>query len=599
MKSLTTKIGFLVVATTVVVAGAIGGTGLVGMGTQRTESLETLTQALQADYDRLVQWQVETAMGVIEGAYRQYEQGVMSEAAARALAADMIRELRYGEEGYFWIDTFTGDNVVLLGGASEGTNRLDLQDVNGKYIIQDIIAAARRPGGGFTDYWFPRAGGEQAFLKRGYSLAFDPWEWVLGTGNYIDDIEAAVNEFDTALQVTYQRMQLVSLVVLLVGVAASVLIAASVGRRMLRPLRTISNVADEIAAGNLAVEVPSLNRRDEVGTLLRSFATMTGSLSAKGRQLTAYADGDLTSTVELSSERDELGISINKLQDNLSSILAETSAVATEVSGGSAHIAEASEQLAGGATEQAASLEEISSSLTLISEQAQRNAELSREANKGASETVAQSNSGVQQIEELSDLMDRITAGSEETKKVIKAIDDIAFQINLLALNANVEAARAGKYGKGFAVVAEEVRNLASRSGAAVEETTKIVEKSISEIAAGATATSVTADQFRAIATQTEKTAAMLGEIAQASAGQSQAILQMNTGLTQIEEITQANSATAEESSAAAHELAEMTVRLTSLLNGFQLNGAVRADPDSRSLTAGLRTRGIPELATP
>lgn len=571
MQSITTKIGILVVGTTILVAGAIGGTGLVSMTQQKDASVATLRTALETDYDRAIRWQVESALGVIEGVYERVRSGSLDEDAGRTLAADLIRDLRYGEEGYFWIDTFDGTNVVLLGNASEGTNRIDLQDVNGTYLIRKIIAAAQEPGGGYTDYWFPRAGGTQAYQKRGYSLAFEPWEWVIGTGNYVDDISAAVDGFESILNQSFRRIQVIVLAVLATGMLFAVVVATMIGRRMLKPLGTITRVADEIAAGNLSIEVPRLNRRDEIGTLLASFGTMTASLSTKGARLREYAEGDLRSVINLTSERDELGMSINRLQRSLHGVLTETNAVSREVSGGSSHIADASEQLAAGASQQAASVQQITSALTQVSSRADRNAELAAEARARVEATVTQSTSGLEEVERLAELMDRITTSSQETKKVVKAIDDIAFQINLLALNANVEAARAGKYGKGFAVVAEEVRNLAVRSGEAVNETTRIVESSVAEIAAGATATRTTATQFREIAEQTRQSAAMLAEMAEMSADQSRAIREMNAGLAQIEQITQANSATSEESSAAARELAEMTVRLTAIMDGFVL----------------------------
>ena len=391
---------------------------------------------------------------------------------------------------------------------------------------------------------------------------------------------------DAAIEAGRRLGILIAAVIGLVIVVLIVLIAVMINRT-LKPLATVGSVADEIAAGNLSVEVPALASGDEIGKLLESFSTMTRSLAQKGSRLGSYANGDLTEAVELTSSRDQLGLSINKLHESLTTILSEASTVATEVSGGSDHIASASEQLAAGANEQAASVEQISSSLHLIAEQAQRNAKLSREANQSATETVSQSTSGLEQITHLNDLMSQITASSEETKKVVKVIDDIAFQINLLALNANVEAARAGKYGKGFAVVAEEVRNLAARSGQAVGETTKIVETSIANIQDGAGATRTTAEQFQSIADQTQKTAGMLSEIAEASAGQSDAIQEINTGLSQIEQVTQSNSATAEESSSAARELAAMTVRLTELMRGFHL-----ADGDAAPLSLPEETRG-------
>ena len=174
---------------------------------------------------------------------------------------------------------------------------------------------------------------------------------------------------------------------------------------------------------------------------------------------------------------------------------------------------------------------------------------------------------------------------SEETQKVVKAIDDIAFQTNLLALNANVEAARAGMYGKGFAVFAEEVRNLANRSAEAVEETSRIVEKSKSKISAGASATEQTVQQFRLIAEQTDKIAELLAQVSESSTNQSGAIQEINAGLAQIDDVTQSNSATAEESSSAADELEQMTVRLSKLMSGF----TVRDTYESKHSTSALQ----------
>ena len=352
------------------------------------------------------------------------------------------------------------------------------------------------------------------------------------------------------------------MIAIIVGIVAVI-------SRMLKPLGTAGQIADEITAGNLSVAVPELDRRDEIGSLMNSFSSMTASLRKKGETLSTYAQGDLTKPVELTSDRDELGLSIDTLYRNLSEILSEAGNVAKEVSSGSAHIASASQQLATGANQQAASVEQISSSLNLIANQSKENTAVAREATTSATETVKQSEDGVVQIETLTSLMQEITVSSEETQKVVKTIDDIAFQINLLALNANVEAARAGKYGKGFAVVAEEVRNLATRSAQAVEETTKIMEKSISKIGEGATATARTVEQFQLISGRTRQIADLLSKVSEASANQSDAIQEINAGLTQIDEVTQSNSATAEESSSAADELERMTVRLSNIMSGF------------------------------
>ena len=160
---------------------------------------------------------------------------------------------------------------------------------------------------------------------------------------------------------------------------------------------------------------------------------------------------------------------------------------------------------------------------------------------------------------------------SDEIKKVVKVIDDIAFQINLLALNANVEAARAGKYGKGFAVVAEEVRNLAVRSASAVKETTNMVEDSIANIKKGNDIVAVTAKQLADITSGATKVANFLEEIATASKEQALAIDQITGGLDQIDQVTQANTASAEESASASEELASQAQQLKAMISRFKL----------------------------
>ncbi|MFP4549715.1 MAG: methyl-accepting chemotaxis protein [Spirochaetales bacterium] len=404
---------------------------------------------------------------------------------------------------------------------------------------------------------------------------------------------AEIDESTEAAVASGRRLGVLIAAAIFVVIVVIITIIVVLTTRMLKPLDTVAQVADEIAAGKLSVKVPDERRSDEIGKLLGSFSNMTGSLVAKGERLRAYAEGDLTRATEMASDSDELGQSINKLWTSLREILSEAGEVSEEVSSGSSHISDASQQLASGANEQAASVEEISSSLDVVAGQARQNAETSEQAHKVAQETVGNSKQGVEKVEHLTKLMEDITAGSAETQKVVKAIDDIAFQINLLALNANVEAARAGKYGKGFAVVAEEVRNLATRSADAVKETTEIVQRSIESIGQGAHATEETVAQFRRIAEQTDRITTMLSEVAAASANQSGAIQEITAGLSQIDQVTQTNSATAEESASAAEELAQLARRLESIMGRFHLGAAAT----SRLPISDSRSRGEEELS--
>ncbi len=289
--------------------------------------------------------------------------------------------------------------------------------------------------------------------------------------------------------------------------------------------------------------------------------------------LKRMAEGDLTATMtgEYKGDFDVLKTALNDTLAAINDLLGQVTMAVEQVTAGSQQVSQASQALSQGATEQASSLEEITSSVTEIAGQTRQNTENAVQVNGLAKTARDDAEQGNVQMKDLVSAMTDINTSAEEIRKIVKAIDDISFQINLLALNANVEAARAGKYGKGFAVVAEEVRNLAVRSAGSVQETNKMVNEAINNIARGNGLVDVTAKQLQSIVQGAAQVASLAEEVATAGKEQSQGLEQISTGLNQIDQVTQTNTASAEESASAAEELSSQSQQLKAMLAKFKL----------------------------
>jgi len=267
---------------------------------------------------------------------------------------------------------------------------------------------------------------------------------------------------------------------------------------------------------------------------------------------------------------------------------------AEQVNEAAAQVSTASQQLAEGASEQASSLEETSSALEEMASMARQNAENSKQANEfmvQAQGIIAEADTA---MKEASNAMNQISEASDKISKIIKVIEEIAFQTNLLALNAAVEAARAGEHGKGFAVVADEVRNLAQRAAQAARETGDLIEQTVARVQRGVELNQTTSASFTKIGESAAKVGQLVAQISQASAEQAQGVDQVNTAVAQMDKVTQQNAANAEESSSAAQELSAqaqtvkgMVEELIALVGGSNAAGRSTHGPSRRS---GVRT---------
>ncbi|MEJ2202155.1 MAG: methyl-accepting chemotaxis protein, partial [Desulfuromonadaceae bacterium] len=367
-----------------------------------------------------------------------------------------------------------------------------------------------------------------------------------------------------------QSMKISMAVICIVGLVGIIAVALLITRSLVKPIVQGVDFAKKVAEGDFGMRL-RLQRKDELGQLGSALDAMADSLKANADVAEEIAAGNLDVRITLASERDQLGLALQSMVDNLNEILMQIQVASEQIAVGSNQVSDSGQSLSQGATEQAASLEEISASLNQMSSQTSQNAGNAKQANGLARQAQEAAEKGSARMESMVASMTEINEAGQNISKIIKTIDEIAFQTNLLALNAAVEAARAGQHGKGFAVVAEEVRNLAARSAKAAEETSQLIEGSVAKTENGSQIAHQTAAALEEIVSGITGVSELVNTIAIASDEQAQGISEINVGVGQIDQVTQQNTANAEESASAAEELSSQAEQLQQLVRRFTL----------------------------
>lgn len=491
--------------------------------------------------------------------------GIVYGAINADFLSDIVVNLAMGSDGVAYVLDKRG-NVIGHQERSiveEGSNMIEAAKTNPD--VADVAAVNQRMVQRETGF------GAYNFYGDNKLVGFAPID---GNQEWSVAIETSQREFKSTLD---RSIMLTVLVVILV-VIATFPVAVAVGRSISGPIKACVARLEKLSDGDLHTATPVVRSRDETAELTKALETtifrLNDVVQDVSHHLGKMGEGDFRENITRTYWGDfvEIERSMKAIHSSLKDTLLQISQSAATVASSASQVSGSAHSLSQGATQQASAVEELSATITNISENAKQTAATVEEAGQFVSQAGAQLGISVDYVKELNTAMEKILNSSAEIGKIIATIESIAFQTNILALNASVEAARAGSAGKGFAVVAEEVRDLASKSDEAAKATKELIESSMETVAQGGQAVNKVTESLDKTNMIAGNVTSRMNMMVEAVAEQTTAIRQVDEGINQISSVVQSTSETSVESAATSQQLSDQSALMNDLVRKFQLS---------------------------
>lgn len=453
-----------------VVSVILGGIAIWGIKSSTSMAIEEYKTAMNDGYNAEIKSEVQSVIHVLNTEYDRVQSGEITEEEAKENAKEIVRGMRYREDesGYFWIDD-TDYNLVMhpILADQEGNNRYELEDQNGVMIIQEIMKVCQSAEkGGFNEFYFTKADGVTVAPKVAYSQIFEPWGWVVSTGNYVDDMSLEMSQVENRIQAQFVKMCILVVAAVVVMLIVAFVVSAQFGKSICKPLVKIQELATRLAQGDLTTAV-DVKAQNELGVT-------ADALNTAQEQMVGLISRIQDTSVKLADALKEFETNFGTMSESIQ------------------NVSIAMNEIANNSTGQAEATTNATEGISIIADQIGNTAGEVDTLDKNTETMEVQSQKSVEALSKLIDVNNKTKddidlmysqtmKNNEAVAKISESavlITEIASQTNLLSLNASIEAARAGESGRGFAVVAEEIGHLANQSA----ETAEVINKIIGEL---------------------------------------------------------------------------------------------------------------------